>query len=87
MIVDFLLNILYVFILFVTSFFTVFSDVPANNDLTASIVTLSSYFSSLDRFVPLATIFAIVTFELAFELAWFIYKLIRWSYSKVPGIT
>jgi len=87
MIIDILLNLLYAFIFIVISPFTLLSDVQPNNDLTTSIVTFVSYFSSLYFIVPFATIFGIIAFELAFETLYFGYKLIRWAYRKIPGVT
>jgi len=87
MILDYLLNIGYNFILDkIIGVFTALPDVTANNDLTTAIISFKGYFSSVDNFVPLSVIFAIIAFELSFELSVFTYKLVRWGYQKVPFI-
>jgi len=64
-----------------------FGDVPDNNAITTSITTFKSYYLSINDFVPLNTILAIVAFSLTFEGVYFLYKMIRWGYQKVPGIS
>jgi hypothetical protein len=87
MITDFLIDILYTFtsgIAFVVASFGTVSD---NNAITTSIVTFKSYYNALNLYLPIDTIIAIIAFDLLFEGIYFIYKLVRWGYRKVPGIT
>jgi len=86
MITDALLSILYAFVSFIAGFFTVQADVPITNTLTTAITTAAGYFNAMNFIFPFTTIFAIIVFELTFEGIFFIYKLIRWGYSKVPGV-
>lgn len=86
MIFDYIFMLFYQFVLFIMSFATELPDVTANNDLTTSIITFKAYYSSVDMFFPLLPLFAIIAFDLSFELKWFTYKLIRWAYTKVPFI-
>lgn len=87
MIVGFLLNIVYYFVYGVSLVVSQFGDAPDNSAITTSITTLKTYYMSLNAYFPLDTIIAIVGFSLVFEGIVFIYKLIRWGYQKVPGIS
>lgn len=86
MIVTALLNIVYVFVLGITTLIAQFGDVSTNNSITSAVVALKSYYTSLDAFLPLGTIVAIIAFDLTFEGIVFTYKLIRWAYQKVPMV-
>lgn len=86
MITDTLLSILLSFIGLITSYFTTQADVPVSNFLTASVTTAASYYSAMNMLFPFDTLFLIIAFELTFEAIFFIYKLIRWAYQKVPGV-
>lgn len=86
MITTILLNIIYVFVLGITSIISQFGDVTANGAITSSIATISSYAVALNEFIPLTVLIAIILFELTFETAVFTYRLIRWGYQKVPGV-
>lgn len=86
MITDALLGILLSFVNAIASFFTTQADVPVSNFLTTSISTAAGYYSAMDLIFPFGTLFAIIAFELTFEALFFIYKLVRWAYSKVPGV-
>jgi hypothetical protein len=87
MIVDGILNIIYAFVYAITAVVSSFGDVSESNAITVSIINLKSYYNSLNLYLPLDTITAIVLFSLIFEGIYFTYKLIRWGYRKVPGIT
>ena len=86
MIADILLNIVYVFVLGITQLVAGFGDVTPNNNITTALTTISSYLSPLNNYLPFATILAIVAFDLTFEASYFLYKLIKWGYQKIPGI-
>lgn len=86
MITTFILNIIYFFVYAITLLFAGFADVSASNAITDSIVAFKSYYMSLNAYIPLNTIVAIVAFDLAFEGMMFLYKGIRWAYQKVPMI-
>jgi len=87
MITDALLGLLVGFLNAVFSFLTTQADVPVTNGITSAVTAAASYYSALNSFFPMDALFAIISFELAFESIYFIYKLIRWTYRKVPGIT
>ena len=86
MIITALLNIIYVFVLGITTLIAQFGDVSTNNAITTAIVEFKTYYTSLDAFLPLTTLVAIIAFDLAFEGVVFLYKMIRWAYQKVPMI-
>ena len=81
-----LLNTIYIFVLGITTVISHFGDVSETNSITNAIVSLKGYYTSLDAFLPLSTIVAIIAFDLAFEGAVFLYKMVRWAYQKVPMI-
>lgn len=86
MIITAILKIFYTFALGITWLISEFGDVSQNNAITSSIVTFKNYYVALDAFVPLSVIVAIIAFDLALEGAVYLYKLLRWAYSKVPFI-
>jgi hypothetical protein len=86
MITNFLLDIVYTFVYGISLVVASFGDVGNNNAITTSIVTLKTYYNSLNDYIPIDVIMSIVAFDLAFEGIYFIYKLIRWGYQKVPMI-
>lgn len=87
MITDILLNIIYQFVYTISLAVSSFGDVAADNNITTAITTFKTYYVSLNSYLPIDTIVAIVAFSLAFEGVYFLYKLIRWGYQKVPGIS
>ena len=86
MITGYLLDLVYLFVLGIVSLVGSFGDVTSDNVVTTAFSTLSGYYAALDPYIPIATILAIVAFEIAFETSYFLYKLIRWGYQKVPGV-
>lgn len=86
MITTAILNIIYFFVLGIALLVAQFGDVEQNSEIVNAILTLRGYYVSLADYLPLNTIVAIIAFDLAFEGIYFVYKLIRWSYKKVPMI-
>lgn len=87
MITKFLIDIAYGFSYGVSLVVSNFGTVSANNAVTTSLVVFKTYYNSLNSYLPIDTIVLIIAFDLAFEGVYFTYKLIRWGYRKVPGIT
>jgi hypothetical protein len=87
MITNVLIDILYAFVLGISLVVASFGTVSDNNNITSSIVIFKTYYNSLTEYIPIGTLIAIIAFELTFEAVYFIYKLVRWGYRKVPGIT
>jgi len=87
MITKFLIDIAYGFSYTMSLVVSSFGTVSPNNLLTSAIVVTKTYYNSLNAYLPIDTLIAIIAFDLAFEGIYFTYKLIRWGYRKVPGIT
>lgn len=87
MITDTLLGLLLNFVNAITSYFTTQADVPMSNAIATSVTTAAGYYAAMNALFPFSTIFAIIAFELLFEGIFLVYKLIRWAYQKVPGIS
>jgi hypothetical protein len=87
MVTKFILDIFYGFAYGISLVVASFGEVSENNAVTSSIVTLKTYYTSLNDYLPIDTIVAIIAFSIAFETAYFLYKLVRWGYRKVPGIS
>lgn len=86
MITKFILDIVYYFVYGVSLVVAQFGDVQDNNNITSALTTIKSYYMSLNDYIPLDVLLAIVAFSLGFEAIYFTYKLIRWGYQKVPMI-
>ncbi len=87
MITDIILKIFYAFAYSISLVVSSFGTVSANNAITDSVTALKSYYISLNGIAPIDTLLAIIAFDLTFEGSMFLYKLVRWGYRKVPGIT
>jgi len=87
MIADAFINTIYAFVYVISLAVSSFGTVSENNAITESITAIKSYYISLNDIYPIDVILAIVAFELAFEGTVFLYKMLRWAYQKVPGIT
>ena len=87
MITDLILQIFYGFSYGISLVVASFGEVSSSNAITSSILTFKTYYMSLNEFIPLDTIVTIIAFDLIFESAVFLYKLVRWGYRKVPGIS
>lgn len=87
MITDFIITIIYGFVYAISLAVSSFGTVSENNAISSAITVMKGYYMSVDAFIPISTILAIVAFDLAFEGVVFLYKLLRWGYQKVPGIT
>lgn len=82
--------IITVFIIFGSSivwFLQLFGTATLPEGLVSAIASLSGYYSSLNTIFPVDTLLQILAFELTIELAIFTYRLVRWSYQKMPSIT
>lgn len=82
-----ILNILYIFVLGITILIGDFGDVSENNAITNGISALKGYYMSLNDFLPIDVIVAIIAFDLAFEAVLFLYRLLKWAYTKIPGVS
>lgn len=87
MITKILLDLVYAFSYGISLVASSFGEVSTNNAVTIAVVNIRSYYMSVNEYLPIDTILQIVAFSLAFEAVYFAYKLIRWGYRKVPGIS
>jgi len=62
-------------------------DVPLNNGLTSAIASAAGGFAALAPFFPVALLISANLFFLKFDGIHLVYKLIRWGYRKIPGIS
>ena len=81
-----LLELVYLFVSAIALIFSSAQDVVLSPNIASAISAVSGSYSALNGIFPIDTLLAIVAFDLTFELAYFVYKLIRWGYQKVPGI-
>jgi hypothetical protein len=82
------IDVVFLFIYGLTAVLRLAPDVSLPSSITGSISTASGYISSLDAFFPvheLVIIFLVVF--VAYEVAYFGYKLIMWVIRKIPGIS
>lgn len=86
MITEIFLNIVFSFINLLIGILRGLGTVSPDSAITGGITAISSYLTPLNAILPLSTIISILLFELIFEGLYFTYKLIRWGYSKVPGV-
>ena len=89
MIIDALLNLLIMFLNGLVSTLSQQQNVPPMTGLATAISTASSYYSGMFTILPntLISAFAISALTLSFIGIYFVYKMIRWAYRKIPGIT
>lgn len=71
----------------VTAPLRAFADVSLSADITNAVVYAGQVLSSVSTFLPISTLLAVFSLVLVVELAITTYKLIRWIYRKIPGIS
>ena len=86
MILTAILNLFYAFVSLIAGLFSSLSDVTLPAGVASAIATASGYYASLNAYLPLDTAITIVAFDVIFETEYFVYKMIRWAYQKVPMI-
>jgi len=87
MITNLILQIFYSFAYGISLIVSSFGEVSTNNAITTSVTAFKTYYMSVNAYIPIDTIVTIIAFDLAFEATVFLYKLVRWGYTKVPGIS
>ena len=86
MITTALLNLVYFFVASIASFFSTLPDVSLGTSISSAITTASGSYAAMNGYFPMDTLIAIALFDLTFETGYFVYKMIRWAYQKVPGV-
>jgi hypothetical protein len=87
MITDVLVLFIYYFVLLIVSVISLLGDVTLSPLISQSIATVKPYYMSLDAVFPMATLLVIFAFQLTFEAAYLGYRLLKWAYTKIPGIS
>lgn len=66
-----------------------FGDISANSSVVSAISTAQGYLHVAYNVLPSTTTAVIACFGvlIAFEISLTVYRLIKWGYSKIPGIT
>lgn len=81
--------IIYIFFFIVYGITTplrLFDNVSLDGNFISSVTTATTYISVFDSFLPVTTLVIIFGLFLAFETAYFTYKLIMWLIKKIPTI-
>jgi hypothetical protein len=63
-----------------------FSNASLDSNILASISAAGSYLSIVDMIIPVSSLLAVIGIILSIELAITGYKVIRWTYQKLPFI-
>ena len=86
MITSAFLWLLYLTLITVTAPLRIFDDVSSVAGLGGNISTAGGYLSSIDPFVPVLVFTVTVGIVLTIEFLYWSYQVIRWVYSKIPGV-
>lgn len=87
MLTNALLSILIAFLNGVIALLSQQGDVPVNNGLTNAITTAAGGFAAMAPYFPIGLLIIANLFFLKFDGIHLVYKLIRWAYRKIPGIS
>lgn len=81
-----ILYIIYVFVLGITSLLSTLGDVSLPVEMIAGLNSLGPAYMALDVIFPIGVLISIIAFEIVFDTILLTYKLIKWGYTKIPGI-
>jgi hypothetical protein len=89
MIITFILNALYNAIYLILTPIRSLPDATLPGGFTSAIATVSSYVALLYSVLPITctALLSIFSLVIAYETALLSYKLIKWLYNKIPGVT
>lgn len=87
MITSALINVLYLILLAVTSPLRLLTDVSPNNAIVVGISTANGYLSAVPFPLFILSVVGALGFYVVFEAFYWGYKLVRWIYRKVPGVS
>lgn len=84
-------GILYIIWLIINGFSLLLSstsDVVASTSVVTAITTANGYIAIVAQIIPstVTSLLSCVAILLAYEVAVAIYKILRWGYTKIPGI-
>jgi len=87
MIVNLALTVLYFVLLVVTSPIRALSDATLPSGLSTALSDASSGLYTVGQVIPISTLLTVLAAMLAIEGTIFAYKIVRWAYRKIPGIS
>lgn len=87
MILNLLMNLLMGFMGGIINLLGQAGSVPANNALTEAVTTAAGYYVTFSPFLPMTLLLAANLLILQFDGAYLFYKLVRWAYRKIPGVS
>lgn len=82
-----LFSMLFSFVTLFTLPLTILPDVSIPSQIATNIATAGSYIAVLDNIFPVGALLTIIGAFITVETAYFVYKLIKWGYSKIPGVS
>ena len=62
-------------------------DVSTTTGIGGAITSASPYLSTADQILPVATLIAIISFDVVFWSAYWVYQGIYWIIKKIPTIS
>ncbi len=86
MITSAILYLIYAFVWAITSPFRILPDVAIPAQLSSAIASANTTLAPLAVVLPLGSIVAVLIVFLAVEAAISVFKIIKWVYTKIPGI-
>lgn len=86
MITDFLITIIYNVVAVVVNIFAILPDVTLPANIQTSLNGVAPYYNGISTIFPVNTLLDILGVELVFIGFYFTYKIVRWAYTKIPGI-
>jgi uncharacterized membrane protein len=87
MIVSIILQLILAALFAVISPILLLPDVSLNSAVPTAIASASNYLALINQVVPLTTLLIVFGTVLLVENTHFGYKLIRWIYQKIPGVS
>lgn len=87
MILDFILNVVYLVLKGLSSPLLLLPDVSLDSSIVSSISTFSEMLAGLNGFLPITTLLSIFAIALIVESALFIYRIVMWIIRKIPGVS
>jgi hypothetical protein len=80
-------NLLYLSLNFLLTPIRNSADVPQSNTVTNAVSTASGYISSLNTYLPMSTLIAILGLVLLIEGFYLGHRLVNWAIRKIPTIS
>jgi hypothetical protein len=56
-------------------------------DLTGTLTQAGNYLALFDIFLPVGTLLTVFGIIVSIEAGYFSYKVVKWIYNKIPGVT